>query len=111
MSFEANEDLNSRTTVLGTGSSASIFISSNFLLKIVRISKPLKLLTIRGDTKSCMIVLCKNLEVWFNPNSMFSIISAPHAVSKSRVEMGSSKEKTIFVRVEENVGLNFVLSA
>ena len=111
MNSETKEDLIMHTIVLDTGSSASIFANPDFLVRIGRLLKALKLFTNGGGIKSNMIGLHEELKMWFNPESISKLLSLSRVATKYRVVMDSSKDEAIFVHLETTGWVKFCLDS
>ena len=93
--------------ILDTGSSASVFHNSDLLKKIWKTTKPLRLITNRGELKANWMGMFHDLRVWHSTKSIANILSFSSVASKHRIVIDMAKEKDIRVEIGDRKWVNF----
>ena len=100
---ETNEDITAHAIALDLESSASIFVSPDFLSSIGRTPMHLELFMSRDIIKFDMMGFHENLKVRFDPNSIANVLSLSYAANKCRVVIDILNDKSSFHASKEKV--------
>ena len=86
--------------ILDTGLSASVFNNPKLLEKIGATSRPLRLITNRGELKANRMGMYQDMKIWFNLKLIANILSFSSVAEKHRIVIDTAKEKDILAEIK-----------